>query len=235
MNMTVILAIYLSGIAAGVVLINLNKILVLPSYSQGYADNPVHLRSGSGFLSRSKEIFSSNADFSIRTLILVNINAFAWIVAGYVYEMSLKLVVIAILITIALLISLTDISVRKIPNFYVSLIGTVGIASIFTGLFNISVGMHIGGFIAGGLIFIVPFLLNQGIGAGDVKFLAVAGLVLGFENILIAIMVMGISIVVFITGMVIVRKNFRDTMKLHIPLGPFISIGFAAGLLASNI
>ena len=151
------------------------------------------------------------------------------------YELSLKLIVIALLISIAVLVSFTDISVRKIPNIYVSLIGTVGIASIFTGLFNISSGMHIAGLVAGSLIFMVPYLLNQGIGAGDVKFLAAAGLVLGFENILTTILLMGASIVIFILGMVIVRRNFKETMKMHIPLGPFISIGFVASLLASNI
>jgi len=237
MNLTLILGIYLLGIFAGVIFINLNKILILSSFSKSSESDS----SGAGFgfgkqlVLSGKGKFSNDADFSIKTLIFVNINAFAWILAGYIYEMSIKLVIIAFLITIATLISFTDLSVRKIPNIYVAVMGIIGFAVMFTGIFNISAGMHIAGFITGSLIFMVPYLLNQGVGAGDVKFLAAIGLILGFENMLLTVMIMGISIILFVLGMIIVKRDFRQTMKLHIPLGPFISIGFVASLLASNI
>ncbi len=237
MNLTLVLGIYLLGIFAGVVFINLNKILILPSYSKSSESNlsETGFDFGKELIRSEKGKFFSDADFSLKTLLFVNINAFAWILAGYIYEMSLKLVIIAFLITITALISFTDLSVRKIPNIYVAVIGLIGLTVMLTGIFNVSAGMHIAGFITGSLIFMVPYLLNQGVGAGDVKFLAVTGLILGFENMLLTVMIMGISIILFVLGMIIVKRDFRQTMKLHIPLGPFISIGFVASLLASNI
>ena len=237
MNLTLILAIYFSGLLAGIILINLNKILVLSSYSNSKSSESKSsgILFNKDFIRPSMSKMISDADFSIKALIFVNINAFSWIIAGFVHEMSLKLVTIAFLITIASLISFTDLAVRKIPNIYIGLAGIVGVAATFTGIYNVSIGMHIAGLIAGSLIFIVPYMLNQGVGAGDVKFLAVIGLILGFENMLTAVMIMGITIILFVTGMVIVRRDFKETMKMNIPLGPFISIGFVASLLASNI
>jgi len=235
MNFILMLTIYLAGISAGLIFINLNKIWVISPYSECSVTVFSKVESGIDLLNSGKGNSMRNTDFGIKTFIFVNINALSWILAGYAHGISLKLVLVAFLITIAALISITDLSVRKIPNIYVGIIGVIGFTLMLTGIFNVSIGMHIAGFITGSLIFMVPFLLNQGVGAGDVKFLAVAGLVLGFENMLIAIMIMAISIVLFVLGMIIARRDFKKTMKMHIPLGPFISIGFVAGLLASNI
>ena len=76
MNITLVLGIYLLGIFAGVVFINLNKILILSSYSKSSEIN----LSGAGFdfgkelVQSGKGKFLSDADFSLKTLIFVNIN-----------------------------------------------------------------------------------------------------------------------------------------------------------------
>ncbi|MHB1419245.1 MAG: prepilin peptidase, partial [Bacillota bacterium] len=85
------------------------------------------------------------------------------------------------------------------------------------------------GFIAGGLpLYLVAFLSRGGMGGGDIKLAAVAGIFLGWQGILT-----GLFLAVIAAGLVggILLLTKKKGRKDHIPFGPFIALGTIAALL----
>jgi len=81
------------------------------------------------------------------------------------------------------------------------------------------------GFSIGGGIFIVVYLISKkGVGGGDVKFMAAAGLYLGLSNTIPAILYG--TILAALVGLVLILTH-KITKKDSIPLAPFLFIGIA--------
>lgn len=80
----------------------------------------------------------------------------------------------------------------------------------------------LGGLVAGGLFLLVYFISRKGVGGGDVKYMTVAGLYLGYGAVL-PTMLIG-SVLAAIVGLVLIilkRMGKTDTM----PLAPFLYAG----------
>ncbi|NMA95835.1 MAG: prepilin peptidase [Clostridiales bacterium] len=137
------------------------------------------------------------------------------------------------LLIILILISISDIKTMKIPDKYI-------IAGSFWAILLNVLGRGIGiskgllGALIGGITIIIisyiSFLIfkKPGMGGGDVKLLAMAGLFIGWElallSLLLAIYIAGsISIILMVIG-----KIKRDD---YIPFGPYIAIGITLSVL----
>ncbi|OMD10620.1 hypothetical protein BJP50_28305 [Paenibacillus odorifer] len=72
------------------------------------------------------------------------------------------------------------------------------------------------------LIFTILFFVNSNaIGAGDIKLIALIGLVLGLENTLFVIMGMSISAMLYL-----IFRLLKDRVNVKsIPLAPFLTFG----------
>ena len=79
-----------------------------------------------------------------------------------------------------------------------------------------------GGAIGGGVFLLVYIISRHGLGAGDVKFMAIAGLYLGM-NLVMSSMLIG-SILSAITGIVLLCMK-KISKKDEIPLVPFLYMG----------
>ena len=122
-----------------------------------------------------------------------------------------------------------DIKTKKIPNMLV-LVMTAGwlflmILSIFidveSGVKSLMDSMY-GALTGGGLFLLVYLISRKGLGGGDVKFMAAAGLYLGFAGTIPAILYG--TVIAALTGLTLVmlkKINRKDT----IPLVPFLFIG----------
>lgn len=87
----------------------------------------------------------------------------------------------------------------------------------------------IGGFLICGAVFLAVYLLShQGLGGGDVKFMAVAGLFLGVSYIFIA-MIIGTTLA-SVVGIVLIITKKMDR-KTTMPLAPFLYIGILCAIL----
>ena len=75
---------------------------------------------------------------------------------------------------------------------------------------------------AGGLFLIVYLISRKGLGGGDVKFMAVSGLYLGFNGSLSAIFCG--TVLAALTGLALIL-NKKITRKDTIPLAPFLYAG----------
>lgn len=79
------------------------------------------------------------------------------------------------------------------------------------------------GFLIGGALFLLVYLISKnGLGGGDVKFMAVAGLYLGLNGILPAMLYGSILAALFGLALILLKKIGR---KDAIPLAPFLYVG----------
>ncbi|MCF6092699.1 prepilin peptidase [Microaerobacter geothermalis] len=86
----------------------------------------------------------------------------------------------------------------------------------------------LGFFIAGGLLFLIAVITRGGMGGGDIKLMAMIGLVMGWKMALLSFFIAS-----FIGGMIGVMLLLTGTVKRKepIPFGPFIAIGTAVTYL----
>ena len=81
--------------------------------------------------------------------------------------------------------------------------------------------------VSGGLFLLVYFISRKGLGGGDVKFMAVSGLYLGFDRALAA-MLCG-TVLAALSGLTLILLK-KIARKDTIPLAPFLYIGMLIAL-----
>ncbi len=116
--------------------------------------------------------------------------------------------------------------VISIPGIGVGLFGALIVPHIT--FFNSLLGILLGG----GSLFVVATLYQwlfkrEGMGGGDVKLLAMIGAFLGWEAVILTILLS--SLIGSITGIIIMVIKGKD-FKYAIPFGPFLSLGAVIAL-----
>ena len=125
--------------------------------------------------------------------------------------------------------SVIDIKEKRIPNALVLAILAGWILTVIPQLFydieptlTLIMDGALGSAICGALLLLVYFISRKGLGGGDVKFMAAAGLYLGFQGVLPAILV-GSILAGLAGGVLILLKKIGR--KDSIPLAPFLYAG----------
>jgi len=120
--------------------------------------------------------------------------------------------------------------VISIPGIGVGLLGALVIPHItfFKSLLGILLG--------GGSLFVVAtsyqwLFKREGMGGGDVKLLAMIGAFLGWDAVILTILLS--SLIGSITGMIIMALKGKG-FKYAIPFGPFLSLGAVIALFYKN-
>ena len=150
---------------------------------------------------------------------------YAWIVQQF--GLGWPAAAYAMLFSSLLVITFIDLDHQIIPD-RITLPGIpLGIlcaaTALPTGLLNSVLGVLLGGGLLWFMAWISPFLFGkEGMGGGDIKLLAMVGAFLGWEPVLLTVLV-GASIGA-ITGLfLIVLKRLRRDQ--HVPFGPFMALG----------
>jgi len=134
-----------------------------------------------------------------------------------------------ILIIFGYLAAVYDLKLRKIPNSLVlSMLGTWVLLMALGLCFDTDTALgllrdSVLGFVLGGGLFLITYLVSRkGLGGGYVKFMAGAGLYLGFYGVIPAIFCG--TLLAALTGLVLIllKKLGRKDM---VPLAPFLFIG----------
>ncbi len=140
-----------------------------------------------------------------------------------------------------ILLSVIDLRVRLLPNIYNAALAAAGILfHLFTQFhFLAPLSMFIGAVIGAGLLYAIRFVANRlynqdTLGLGDVKLMGAAGLWLGPDMILKALVIGALAGVVHGVGMMIyARFKTKASEKLStfaVPAGPGFCVGiFVAG------
>ena len=128
-----------------------------------------------------------------------------------------------------------DINTRRIPNMLVLAMILGWLCLIVPMLFiDIENGIRllldsiIGLLLAGGVFLAVYLLSRKGLGGGDVKFMAVAGLYLGFSEVLPTILYG--TVLAAIVGLILILTK-KINRKGTLPLAPFLFVGIMITLL----
>ncbi len=120
--------------------------------------------------------------------------------------------------------------VISIPGIGVGLLGALILPHIT--FFNSLMGILLGG----GSLFVIATLYQwlfkrEGMGGGDVKLLAMIGAFLGWDAVLLTILLS--SLIGSMTGILIMVLKGKD-FRYAIPFGPFLSLGAAITLFYKN-
>jgi prepilin peptidase CpaA len=140
-----------------------------------------------------------------------------------VEQMSETVVIIALLLPLAIIITYYDVRYRRIPNAFVlaTLAGGIAINSIFSGLAGLYVSL--GGCVLGfGLMFMLHVF--GAMGAGDVKLFAAIGAVTGaplvLPTFLVVILTGGLLAVVSIVRAGVVITTMQRVLQILVGMLP---------------
>ena len=164
-----------------------------------------------------------------RRLLVVAATAGLFAAAGARYDDATQLAVVTAYICVLLLCAGTDALSYRVPNVvtYPAIVGAlvVGLAMPGADIYEVLAG----GALAGGVL-LLPALLTggRGMGMGDVKLVAFAGLALGFANVAPALLFMALG--GGLVAAVLLISGLRSRGE-PIPYAPFISAGALATLL----
>lgn len=154
--------------------------------------------------------------------------AAACVAAGFAYGVGLQLAAVLAILAALIAVTVTDLSSALIPNRLL-LIAVMVTAPLVAAARLQAIGdMITGALICGGIMLLVAVIARGGMGGGDVKLSAYIGLVLGWEQGLVAL-VLGVLLggLAGIAALVTRRRGLKDT----IPYGPYLAAGAALALL----
>lgn len=148
----------------------------------------------------------------------------------YEYGLTPLAGLVAVLVSVLLVVTFIDLKYQIIPDGLVLIIFAAGIPTAF--LSGLSPWEHVIGFFAVSvLLLIIAFLSNGGMGGGDIKLMAAAGLFLGWKLIVLSLMIASIFGAIISIGLLVLKKADRKSM---VPFGPFLSLGIIISALYGN-
>lgn len=162
--------------------------------------------------------------------IVVNLIIYVWLYINY--GMAQKFIQIAFLTIMLSLVTIIDMKYNVIPNSITAII------LIFGVLFNLlnneisSSSMLIGFFVISLPLFFIAIILKDSMGGGDIKLMAVSGVFLGWQNIILAFLIGSLvgSLVSII--LILLRKINKNEM---IPYVPFLAMGIYTSSLYGDV
>ena len=157
-------------------------------------------------------------------------NGILYVLIFLVHGWNIESILFCLLSSTLLVLSMIDYRTMEIPfgiNLVIGVIGIVHLMLDYTHWTNYLIGF----FAVSGLLLICYLVTHgRGIGGGDIKLMAVAGLCLGWKNILLAL-VIGclIGSVIQVAKMVITKEGRMFAF------GPYLSIGIFIAMLGGNL
>lgn len=158
-------------------------------------------------------------------------NGLGYLLVVWQFGLIWPTIVYAGLVSVFLVVSWIDWDHKIIPDVITLpgiVVGFLCAALVLpTGWLNSLVGILVGGGILLALAWASPFLFGkEGIGGGDIKFLAMVGAFLGWQQALLTLMVG--SVVGAVIGVVLLATKVLQKGQ-YIPFGPYLALG---GLIA---
>ncbi len=141
---------------------------------------------------------------------------------GFHPKALLACAVLAVLIVAAFI----DAEHKVIPDRLVAVLFVLGIIHVFiSGEGYLS---HIIGLFAVSVPFLLIALLTGGMGGGDIKLMAAAGLFLGWKSAVLSVIIGSAAGAVYAVYLLLAKRAGR---KSEVPFGPFLSLGIGLSVL----
>ena len=172
---------------------------------------------------------------SPRYMIVELLNAVLWVLSVHLFwnDNPVYAVISAIVMSTLICIFFIDLEHLLIFNRFVIIILVAGIVAIFFDGYTEWYDHLIGTVAFGGAMLLIYYgaiwiLKREGLGFGDVKLAFAAGLLLGWQKMLFAMLVASVSASIIL---VILRRVRGDEEGHEYPFGPFLAVGIGAALL----
>lgn len=166
---------------------------------------------------------------SIQYPLVELINGVLWVLIFLHYGFQLNSVMYCVLISILIVISVIDFRTYEIPPVLNGIIGVLGIIQVIINKDNWL--NYVIGFFSVSVFLLILYYVSKGraIGGGDVKLMAVAGLVLGWQ----------ITWFSFVVGCLLGSIIHSIRMKVSkegsmLAMGPYLAGGILCGLLCGE-
>jgi len=154
-------------------------------------------------------------------------NGVAYMGIFYILGFNSEAFLISILFSALLVASMIDFKWKIIPNGIVIFLLVAGI--IYMMVFSKTFSDSLIGFLAVSVpLFLVNIITKGQMGMGDVKLMAVSGLIIGWQHILLALMIGSIIGSIIGLSLIVLKVTSR---KEQIPFGPYLSIGIMVSAL----
>lgn len=166
---------------------------------------------------------------SIQYPLVETANGILYVLITWIHGMTITALLYCLLISALIVISVIDFRTLEIPiglNIFILVLGIARVATDFQNVWD-----YVIGFLAVSLVLAVLYYATKGtaIGGGDVKLMAVCGLVLGWKLIVLSFFVGCIAGSVI---HVIRMKAFGAERVLA--MGPYLSLGVLVSVLCGN-
>lgn len=179
---------------------------------------------------------SCGAHISLRYTLVELANMLLWLgsVLIFWHRSPVYAAVAALASSVLLCIFFIDLEHMLIFNRFTLTLALLGVAAVFFDPFTRPLD-HLFGALGGAAVFCLLYfgailvLKREGLGWGDVKLSAAAGLLLGWQKLILAML---IASVVGSIVLLILQKCRRDEADREYPFAPFLTLGFAVAMLA---
>ncbi len=165
-------------------------------------------------------------------------NALLWLLSvALFWEKSPVYMAIAMVVSSLLIcVFFIDLEHMLIFDRFQILLAMCGIGAMFTDAFTVwsdhLIGAAVGGALFAGLYFgSIAILKTEGLGLGDVKYAAAAGLLLGWQKFIPAILIGSVLGSVF---MVAANRIRHAEKRTEYPFGPFLAVGTLFSMFFGN-
>lgn len=174
---------------------------------------------------------------SFRYTVVELLNMVLWtLLALQLYDNLLYLAVCCVAASMLVVVAFVDLEHMYIPDRFQLTLLVAGIVAIFADpsivWWERLVGLGVGAALFG-LFYGVSFIVykREGMGLGDVKLAAVCGLLLGWKNLIVMVLVASLVGSVVLLALKYARK---DEDKKEYPFAPFLSLGAIVAMLVGN-
>lgn len=172
---------------------------------------------------------SCKQKISVQYPLVELLNGVLYCIVFAVYGISVEALLYALLTSALITLSVIDFRTYEIPvgiNIFILTLGLIRIVTDYADWLDYAVGF----FLVSGFLYIVHLVTRgRGIGGGDIKLMAVSGLLLGWKQILLAF-VLGCII-----GSVIHIVRMKMSGQGHmLAFGPYLSVGIMIAALAGD-
>ncbi len=174
-----------------------------------------------------------------------------WVASGVAYGYTLRAAFGVFLFYVLLLLAFIDVDTMRLPNVLVGLLAVGGVLGVawaqyaradvlpltvppVAGWLTVPLAAGLAGAFCGAVPLLVTALAyrsvrgSSGVGAGDIKLLAAAGL---FVSVYVLVALFLGSLVGAIVGIVLKRGHVPDLGRAKIPFGPFLATGIVISAL----
>lgn len=169
----------------------------------------------------------------LRYPLIEMVNGLGYLLVVWKFGMTWETLVYAGLMSVFLVVTWIDWDHQIIPDVITLpgiILGFVCASFLLsTGWMNSLIGILVGGGVLLALAWASPFLFGkEGMGGGDIKFLAMVGAFLGWKAALLALMLASIVGAVIGVGLLLTKVMERGQ---YIPFGPYLALGSVIAML----